>query len=284
MIKRILLLFLTVFGFGLLFAVSVWVHLSPQRLTPWIALQINGALPRALHAEIRTAVPGFGGLALSEIRLSDKSFQNEIVKIDTAHVSFNLFRILANWGIPYSIALYRGEIEGVLRFFPTRTDFHVHDVQPNYNLTLRNTHIVQSNPTLSGKGNFVLSSTPGGQMEFLLEGATVSGDKKHTGLAIEAPSTTFKNIAGSIAIEKDELRTDIQSQGDITGTLSGTVQLNRKALDQSKLDLAFSGQLEDRYKNSFSSLIRHAISSYTARGKIRVKIHGTAKAPRVTKR
>ena len=284
MIKRILYLILIVIGFGFLFFISVWVHLSPQRLTPWIASQFNSILPRTLNIDIQAANPEFGGITFSKVRLSDKRTNSEIVKIDTASISFNLFRILTNLGIPYSMELYRGKIEGVLKFLPARINFQIDAVQPNDHMTLRNLQIIQSEPTIAGKGSFFISNWPTGYLDFHVEDVIVSGDKKRTGLMIDLPSATITRLKGSINVENDKLTTEIRSSGDITGTLTGITLLNRKMLDRSNLDLNFIGQVERKYRNKLNDLLKQILQSYTAsNGQIRIKIKGTVKAPGVQK-
>ncbi len=286
MTKRILYAIPIGIGFGFLLLLSVWMHLSPQRLTPWLVHRLNGALPGKLHADIATAKPVFASIALSKIRLYDRRTNGEIVRIDAAEVSFNPIRLLVNLGVPYSIELYRGRMEGVFRLFPTRTDFRFDNLRPNGHAELRKRQVVQSSPTLAGRGSISLSPSgqPNGRLDFRLEDLALTGEKKGTELAIDLPSTAITLLSGSLHAEGEKLDVEVRSAGDIAGTLKGTVLLDRKVPDRSKIDLTFDGRLEKRYKNRLDELLKQFVQFYSnAAGQIKIKINGTVKNPGVQK-
>ena len=284
MIKRIFIHLGVFCGLGFLFATSVWMNLSPQRITPWAELQLRQLLPKTINAKVQAVTPTMGGMLITQVDIFDKKNNEEIIRINELDVSFNVFRMLLNLGIPFSVKLYYGKVDGVVKFFPLRTDFKLSEIQPNYHKTLRKTNIIQSNPILTGSGTISLSRELEGQANFQLDELVLSGKNKDIKLGIELPNTTSKRITSSAQLKKERLSVKLEMSGNIAGRLEGSIQLDQKQPERSRLDMNFSGHMEKEYKNHLSYSLKQLIQLYShSNGQIKIKIKGLLKSPEVQK-
>jgi type II secretion system protein N len=279
-------LFSAIFAFLLanLFVLSFWLGLSSQVLTQWFTYQLNRSVSNKFVLELKSAKSNFHGLILEELVLNTNKkkltvFQIQSIKFNLSPVSLLLFQ-----KIPYKINVYNGNIYGDIKLFPSlQANFYAKDIQLNRNKQIRKSNILLSNPLLQIEGKCELTPEIRAHLKFNLKDLSLSGNMKDTGLPFALPLTNINSLDAILTYEKNQLKIDAKSKGNITGNIAGIVQVNQTNIRRSRLDLKMTSRLDRDYQNNMGVLIE-LLNNYKNRtGQISIRIKGTAQYPIVEK-
>lgn len=283
-IKKILLYFCSSILLILLLVFSFWVNLSSEKLTPWMEYRANSMLPRGYRIQIENANTRSWGVEVEKIAIRQTASGMELLGLENIKFEMDPLSLIFNQGVPYSVELYGGSIEGVVKLLPVQEVlFSVKEVEPNRNLTLRKMNLVLSNPELNGTGKISITQPLQANLDLAVRQLTFSGDPKVTMLPFKLPETTFQTIQSTLMVSDSQLEVVLISKGDIGANLKGKVFGDLKRIHNSRLDLVLRGKMDDKYFESLG-FIQQIVNGYRdPSGEIALKIAGNLRGPQINR-
>ena len=247
-------------------------------------VSVKKAISNKVAFELESVKTHFCGLTLDGLVLNTKKENATLIQIQSLDFKLNPISIIRFQEVPFHIKMYDGNINGYLKFFPDmQTEFYATNIQPNHHSLIRKSNIVLSNPLLQFEGAFRLSPQMQAKVKLNLQGLNLSGKMKNTGLPFDMPSTEIDSLDAIISFEKSQLSIDASSRGDITGNIEGTIEINQKNIQRSKLDLKMIASLNKDYQKKLGAFIELLNNYKNKTGQFVVRIRGTTQYPKFEK-
>jgi len=282
MLKKSLLFILSGLVIAVILLESIWIHLSPDRLKPWLEHQINLHLQPKLSLRIGSVDPRYWGLQLNQIQLENRSSKAILLQLQTVQFRFSPISLLIFREIPYFIQLYEGTIRGGLGFLPNYTlSFKAAALQLNRNPVIRKSGLILSDPQLNASGNIHLDTPPLGTISFGLTELSLSGDPEVTHLPLELPQTRFSSLQASARLLPQEIEIQGQSSGDIAAGIKGVITPDWNRLVNSRLDLQIQAEFDNAFQTRLG-FVKSILQGYlTPQGRLSLQMSGTLASPRI---
>lgn len=263
---------------------SLWMNVTDEVFTPWMESTINESTPPTFNVKLTSAETKIWGIRLGDIRVIDMNQRVELVRIDEFDISLNLISALFSLGFPYKMSLYQGSIDGVVRFIPgLNTSVSGEDIQLEKVNPIRKSNLVTSKPKLSFDGKLYFTEPITGELDVEISNMKIVGDSKTTNLPLELPETRLSKVNGNLNLSERSMELKATSQGDIQANLQGTINVNWKTLDQSRVNLSLTAVLEKDYSSKLG-FVSQIIDGYkNSSGAISLKLTGNLSSPNVSK-
>ncbi len=284
MIKKILIYFVSFLLLLYLSILSIWLNLSSEKITPWLEHQINAQLPKDYEAGIYIANTHLFGLTLEQLQIHEKTSREIVLDVVSMELELNLLSLVFFQQLPYSLEIYKGEVQGTLNLLPQLSaSFTITGLQPNHHLILQKTKLITSEPILKAEGEIIFTNPPEGKVSMEIQNINLAGDPKITNLPFKLPSTQLSYLKGDLTINKNRIDISAKSGGDISVNADGSIIANWKRIKRSRLDLIVKGKIEKNYETKLG-FIKDMLNNYKNNtGQLSVKITGNLQRPNPTK-
>ncbi|OGG96463.1 MAG: type II secretion system protein GspN [Candidatus Lambdaproteobacteria bacterium RIFOXYD12_FULL_49_8] len=257
-----------------LFWAAFWVSLDGDRLARLLENQWPANLGVLKISSLETRL---FGLTAQSLVLNGPG---ELVTGPVA-ISFAPWHLLLG-RVGFEAELYQGKLAGVVSIWGPELIYEARGILPNRHAELRKMRLITSNPVLSAQGRHGLLSGEG-QSEISLIQVSISGNPSQTGLPLEMPDTSLSRVVLTGELKGNELKLNVNTQGDFGGQLDGTIQINRQTPQLSQLNLKLSGQFAPELESRLG-LVATLIQGYRdPAGHIGLSIEGPLQMPQVRK-
>ena len=198
-------------------------------------------------------------------------------------VSLNPIEMAIRFGVPFSVELYEGNINGVAKFFPLRAvEADLSGIQINRNLYLRGLDLIRSNPELMGSIRF--DGQQAVEVDLSLNQTTLSGNPKGLPIPMKIPDIRLSSINSNLVLNKNLADIQLTTEGVVQMRLGGSIQLNQKRLDQSKLNVNINVSFDKQFSDRLG-FVNQMLNSYrNKQGAVAIAVSGTFRNPGVKKR
>lgn len=261
-----------------------WVNISPHRLTQWLNYQGERLFPGNVTLQVKEARPTLFGLEVASLKLLRHQAEESVLEITDIECAFGPIDLLLFQEVSFRFKSYQGVGTGRFNLLKgARVSFKGEGISLNHHVLIRQTNLLNSNPTLDFKGDVDLNLPLSGTIRFEIKEALLKGDAKVSGVIFSLPDTDFKKISGTAKLEGQRVQLNVKTVGDISQQLRGEILLNRRRPMRSRINMALQARLRSDYKKKLNFL-EPLLSPYTQPdGTLSVKVEGAVSFPEIKK-
>lgn len=284
MIKKFLL---TLIGFVLLIyflGLSIWLNLSPEKLSMWLQHFVNQKTTNQIEVKIKNVVPRWSGVDISQVLIFDKRSKNEMLDVQYIDININPFQVIFNLGVPLKAEVYNGVVKGKLQFFPTRLNLDVNQINIRQIPLVFNTRLLPAPVYMDIHSTFVLKKILSAEIEAEIQQFGINFKGSRLNNIVKLPTLGLKSLSFKGFLENNELSIQALTTGDIVSKTIGTILINQRSIYNSGLNIQLSGSLSTDYESKIDPLFLLIVKSFkNSSGQIRIKIGGNLQYPNINK-